>query len=490
MGTKLLPDGPVRGLAARAAREAPERTALAAGGARISFAELAGRAAALAAKLLDAGAGPGVQAALAWPNSAEFAVWYFGILQTGAAIVPLPADLRPAEADARLAAGGVALLATPAAAAWPAGLGFAALGGGGALEGGRLWKRENPAPARVPEGTLARQFSSGSTGRPKQMLKTEENVAHDFRHFCATLGLGPGDVFLGAAPFSHAYGALSFLAALETRGTLVVLPRFLPAAALQAARRDPPTVFLATPPMIRTLAACAPDPEGEAALRGLRRCLCSTDRLDAAAHGAFLRRYGLPVRVQYGSTETLSATVDLDDGFEEGRVGRPYEGVEAGVFDDLGRPCPPGQRGRVGIRSPAASDRYVDDPEATARTFRDGRVFPGDEGFMDAQGRLHVLGRSDVINIGGLKVDAAEVERTIREGLPARAVIVAAGERNGLPVVRAIVEADPGRVTPLQVQDLCRARLSPHKVPAIVEVLAELPRDESGKIRRAPLGLS
>jgi long-chain acyl-CoA synthetase len=458
-------------------------------GARATYAELASRVAALAATLEAAGVGPGVQVALAWPNAPEYVVWYFGILETGAVIVPLPADLRPAEAAGRLAAGDIPFLAAPAQAAWPPGIGLAPAAGADAIEGGRLWRREGAIPRLEGDGILARQFSSGSTGRPKQMLKTEANVAHDVRHFRATLKLGADEVFLGAAPFSHAYGALSFLAAAEGRGTLVVLPRFLPGAVLQAARRHPPTVFLATPPMIRTLAACALDPGDESAFRGLRYCICSTDRLDAAAHDAFLRRYGCAVHVQYGSTETLSATVDLDGGFEEGRVGRPYEGVDAGVFDDQGNPCPAGQPGRVGIRSPAASDRYVDDPESTARTFRDGRVFPGDEGFMDARGRLHILGRSDVLNIGGYKVDTVEVERVIRDALPVRTVIVAAGERNGLPVVRAIVEADPARVTPLQVQDLCRARLSPHKVPAIVDVLAALPRDGSGKVRRALLDL-
>jgi acyl-CoA synthetase (AMP-forming)/AMP-acid ligase II len=483
------PGDPLRGLPARAAREAPDRTAMIVSGARVTFAELASRVAALASKLKTAGVGPGMQVALPWPNSPEYVVWYFAVLETGGVIVPLPADLRPAEAGERLAAGAILFLAAPAPAAWPAGIGLGPAAGLEAAEGGRLWRREGTAPQREDDGVLTRQFSSGSTGRPKQMLKTEVNVAHDAWHFASTLGLGADDVFLGVAPFSHAYGALNFLAALESRGALVVLPRFLPGAVLQAARRNAPTVFLATPPMIRILGACALEPGDETAFGRLRYCICSTDRLDAAAHDAFLRRYGRPVRVQYGSTETLSATVDLDDGFEEGRVGRPFEGVDVGVYDDQGNPCPAGQRGRVGIRSPAASDRYVDDPESTARTFRDGRVFPGDEGWLDARGRLHILGRSDVINIGGYKVDALEVERAIRDALPVRAVIVAAGERNGLPVVRAIVEADPAEVTPLKVQDACRGRLSPYKVPALVDVLAALPRDGSGKVRRAPLGL-
>jgi acyl-coenzyme A synthetase/AMP-(fatty) acid ligase len=124
------------------------------------------------------------------------------------------------------------------------------------------------------------------------------------------------------------------------------------------------------------------------------------------------------------------------------------------------------------------------DTEKTAETFRNAFVFPGDLGYLDNKGRLHVLGRSDVINIGGYKVDQLEVERVIRDRLPVKDVIVLEGERGGLPVVRAVVEADPAQVSKAMVVKVCREYLSSYKIPAQVDVYHRLERDASGKVLR------
>jgi long-chain acyl-CoA synthetase len=183
----------------------------------------------------------------------------------------------------------------------------------------------------------------------------------------------------------------------------------------------------------------------------------------------------------------MSATIDLEGGFEEERVGRPFAEVEVGVFDEDDRPCSVGQPGSVGIRSPAACTEYVGDPEATARTFRNGYAFPGDRGYLDDAGVLYVTGRADVINVGGDKVDPLEVENAIRSSLPVMDVVVMEGTRAGLPTVRVIAEANPAEVTSAMIVALCRERLSPHKVPANAEVRERLPRDENGKVMRALL---
>ncbi|HVY61321.1 MAG TPA: fatty acid--CoA ligase family protein, partial [Planctomycetota bacterium] len=311
---------------------------------------------------------------------------------------------------------------------------------------------------------------------------------HDAWHFCAGLGLDGPATFLGLSPLHHAYGGLALHAALSLGGTLVALPRFLPGPAIEAAARDRPAVVVATPPVIDVLGAAALAPGEERVFEGLRACVCSAGRLGAAAHARFVARFGVPVRVQYGSTETLSATVDLDDGIVEGRAGRPYPEVEVAVFDDDGAPCAPGRAGSIGVRSPAASAGYVDDPESTRRAFRGGFVFPGDRGRIDEGGVLHLEGRLDVIEIGGAKVDPLEVEAAIRAALPVRDVVVLETRRGGLPALRAVVEGDPTSLTPALVIARCRERLSPHKVPAEVEVRERLRRDSSGKVLRPELG--
>ncbi len=469
----------------RSAKTRGERTAVICPEGSLSYRELADRTGALADALNRAGIGRGVQVALALPNSTAYLVWYFGVLEAGCIVVPLAPTTTPAEAEGLLGSSRIRHLVAQEGATLPRHLGIPRSEGFEAVEGACLWKggheeRKIGTDPETPEGILTRQFSSGSTGRPKQMLKTEANIADDYRHFCDTLGVSDSDLFLAVAPLHHSYGAMSFLAPFFVGGCVLVLPRFLPAPVLEAARRHRPTVFMATPPMIEVLGSCALAPGDEDAFRSLRFCIVSTGHVRKAPCDAFEDRFGIQVRVQYGSTETLSAAIDLDDGFEEGRVGRPYRGVEIEIFDDDGNPCPNGKKGRIGIRSPAASERYEGDPGRTAETFRNAFVFPGDTGYLDGMGRLHVLGRSDIINIGGDKVDRAEVEGVIRRRLPVRDVIVLEGRRAGLPVVHAVVEADPAQVTRAMVVQVCREYLSSYKVPALVDVLEQLERDPTG----------
>jgi acyl-coenzyme A synthetase/AMP-(fatty) acid ligase len=237
--------------------------------------------------------------------------------------------------------------------------------------------------------------------------------------------------------------------------------------------------------MVEALATCLLEPGDERALDSLKLCICGTGMLREATHEAFRARYGLSVRPRYGSTETLATAIDLGDGYVEGRVGRAISGVTISIMDPAGNRCPTGVAGSIAIRSPAAATQYVGDPEMSARVFRDGQVFPGDRGYLDDQGRLHVVGRSDIINIGGFKVDRFEVERVIRDALPVTDVVVMEGERAGSPAVRAVIEGDPALVTREAVIAACRAKLSNYKVPAQIEVFRKFRRDANGKALRS-----
>ena len=455
----------------------------------LTYGELASRTASLAEILQKAGIGPGIQVALSVPNSPAYLIWYFGVLEAGGIIVPLSPENTAAETARKLMDSGIRFIAVGEQNPPAPDLGMIRID---VFEGIALWENEQETAVMDTQplsgqSILTRQFSSGSTGRPKSMLKTEFNVAHDYWHFFKTLNLGDNETFLGVAPFYHSYGAMSFLSAFYGGGRVIVLPRFFPALVVETALKYRPTVFLATPPMIEILGTCRLSEAEETAFRHLKICICSTGFLRKAAHDLFQSRFGIPVRVQYGSTETLSAAIDLDVPFEEGRVGRSYAGVTIGIFYDDGDPCAENETGNVGICSPAASIRYEDDPENSLRTFRSGYVFPGDRGYMDRTGRLYILGRSDIINIGGEKVDRMEIENVIREFLPIKEVVVIEGRRNGLPVVRAIVEGDTACITKTMVVEVCRKHLSPFKVPKEVEIRDRLDRDENGKIIRASL---
>lgn len=479
-----------RDLVRRGAERHGARIAITSPDANVTYTELAARTARVADILRRAGVGPGIQVAMSLPNSVEFPAWYFGVLEAGAVVISISPSQTPAEAADLLETAGVSFLIAPTDQSMPRELGFQPVAAPGEAGKTTFW-RVDREPAKLattpwtPNGYLQRVFSSGSTGRPKHLFRTEFYTADRLLSYCETLNLQEGERFLAVASFGHTYGIGNLQAAYFLGGSVTVLPRFLPSQVIEISLRDKPTVLLMTPPMVESLATCLIENGDERAFDSLKFCECSTGWLRKTAYEGFLQRYGVSVRPRYGTTETLATAVDLDDGFEEGRVGRPFTRVMIDILDEEDISCPMGVTGHVAIRSEGGPDHYVDDPDMSARTFRNGYIFPGDMGYLDDQGRLHVLGRTDIINIGGLKVDRLEVERVIRDALPVTDVVVMEGERGGLPAIRAVIEGDPARITRASVINACRAELSAYKIPAQVQIFEKFERDSNGKALRS-----
>jgi acyl-CoA synthetase (AMP-forming)/AMP-acid ligase II len=470
-----------------------DRIAAIAGDTRVTYDRLAERTGALAAALRRAGVGPGVQVAVMLSNAVSSIAWYYAVLEAGGIIVQLSPNLAGAEARDLIDSSGAWFVAASHAASLPSDLDIPMERCSAPESEGCLWRvsRDLPRIDTVPwtgPGYMTRRTSSGSTGRPKHVFKTEANLAFDLENFRESFGLGERDVFLGALPLFSPMGSYGFTLAMHLGACVTILPRFLPGAVLETARRDRATVFFASPAMIDTLSTCVLQEGDEAAFRSLRFCAAGGAHLRRDVSEAFRNRFGVPVHNQYGSSESHTIAVDTEEPFVEGRAGRPLRGVEVRILDDDDLPLPAGAIGRIVARNPAASTSYIGDPESTAKVFRDGWVFPGDRVYLDSEGRLHVLGRDDVINIDGMKVDPLEVARTIRDALPVRDVVVLAADRAGLPTLRAIVEADPAQVTAKMVVDACRVRLSSYKVPTQIDVRDRLERNDAGKILMSSLG--
>ena len=481
-----------RDVVRRGADSHGDRIAAIADETRVTYRQLAERTGAAATSLRSAGVGSGIQVALMLPNAVTFLVWYYAVLEAGGIVVPLSPSLTASEASDLLSVSGAWFVVAPDADSLPSGLDVPLVKVAAPKEEGCLWRvsRTLPRIDTLPwtgSGYMTRYSSSGSTGRPKHVFKTEANVAFDLQNFHDSLGLAAGDVFLGALPFYALHGAKSVTAAIYLGACVTILPRFLPSAVLERARRDCATVLFASPAMIDSLSTCLLRDDDENAFRSLRFCGSGGAHLRQDVRDAFYKRYGVAVHNQYGSTESHSVAVDLDDAFVENRAGRPLRGVEVCIFDENDAPLPAGSVGRIAARSPAASTGYIGDPETSAKVFRDGWVLPGDRGYLDQDGRLYVLGRDDLINIDGMKVDPLEVAQVIRDAVPVRDVVVFAANRAGLPALRVMIEADPSLVTPKMVVQACRARLSSHKVPAHVEVRERWERSATGKILMSSL---
>ncbi len=191
----------------------------------------------------------------------------------------------------------------------------------------------------------------------------------------------------------------------------------------------------------------------------------------------------------YGASETGSvAGARMEDLINHpAAVGHVYADVEVQAVDADDQPLPAGVEGIVRIRSDTCVDHYFNDPIATAAAFRNGWFYPGDTGSVSADGRLDITGRtSEVINNGGDKISPLVIEDVLRAQ---RGIIDAAAfgvpDADGMMKIWAAVVAQP-HTDITAVMTGCRAQLQ-GRAPKFIITVAELPRNEGGKVVREAL---
>jgi len=195
----------------------------------------------------------------------------------------------------------------------------------------------------------------------------------------------------------------------------------------------------------------------------------------------------------YGLTEASRACfVDLRSELSRrGSVGTPSPNVDVEIRDADGRPLPANTEGEVYVRGAMVMREYWKQPELTAAVLHEGWMKTGDLGVADAQGGIHLRGRaSEMINVGGMKVAPAEVERLL-VALPGITEAACAGvpDPNGISGqrVKAFVVASPEVSTKGVIEALRRQGIEPYKIPIAIEHIAAIPRTASGKVLRRAL---
>jgi len=172
-------------------------------------------------------------------------------------------------------------------------------------------------------------------------------------------------------------------------------------------------------------------------------------------------------------------------------VGLPISYTDARIAGLDGEEVAPGTPGEIWMRGPQIMSGYWNKPEENAVTLHDGWLRSGDVGIMDERGWFYVIDRQkDMINASGFKVWPREVEDVLLEHPDVReAAVIGVPDPYRCETVRAFVSIKPG-VSPPDAASLiahCRERLAAYKVPRQVEVVSDLPKTPTGKIRRAAL---
>ena len=328
--------------------------------------------------------------------------------------------------------------------------------------------------------------TSGTTSRPKRVPLSHANLMRSTHNVAQTYQLTPEDVSLCVMPLFHVHGLVaSTLATLYTGGTIVVMPQFNPLSFWSTADTHKVTWYSAVPTLHQMLLARAREkPKGAENLRFIRSCSAA---LAPKTMDELESKFGAPVLEAYGMTEAAHqmSSNPLPPGVRKpGSVGMGT-GVRVTVLDDQGNELPAGSRGEVSIQGANVIRGYENNPEANQASFTRGWFRTGDEGVLDQQGYITLVGRiKELINRGGEKISPREIDEVLLSH-PAVAEAVGFGVPDrvyGEEVAAAVVLREPA--TEKELISYCRSSLADFKCPKSISIVEAIPRTSTGKIQR------
>lgn len=479
----------------------PDHPAILFEGRVIGYGELDARSSQLA-HAMAARIVAGDRIALFLPNVPEFAIAYYAVQRLGAIPVSISSAFRTAEVEYLLQDSGARIVFTTAELAefvpgptCPA-LEYQVLvdapasgaGTGAAHDTLADWIAGQPTQFepvdRAADDPAALLYSSGTTGFPKGVTLTQSNIASNVASAAKYVGYRPEDRLATFLPLFHVYGQNFILnAAVLAGATVSLFRRFVPDEVLTAIGRDRITMFFGVPTIFIGLLSMD---LSRYDLSSIRYEMSAAATMPEQVSRQWFERFGRRVFEGYGLTE-CSPFACYNDRIEHrfGSVGRAVEGFELAILDEDDRELPHGEWGEIAIRGPGVMKAYWNRPEDSDRALRSGWLHSGDVGRMDDEGYVYIVDRvKDMINVSGFKVWPAEVEKYLYQ-MPQVQEVAVYGlphAEKGEQVAVAVVAKAGQSLSAEDVIAYCRQNIAAYKVPARVDVVAELPKSATGKI--------
>jgi long-chain acyl-CoA synthetase len=495
----------------RHARQTPDRAAIFSGTQlHATYGQWAARSAGLAQRMRAAGLAPGDRILLFMRNHPRYlevmwAAWWAGLV-----VVPVNAKLHPREAE---------WIIGNAQARWGFVTGDVASEALSGLERQIDLESEHADALLVPladfmgvpiterdAGDLAWLFyTSGTTGRPKGVMITHRNLmTMGLTYFVDVDAVAAQDAIVYAAPMSHGAGIYAIPHLMAGARHVVPLSGGVdPAELFALGRQLGPLSTFAAPTIVKRLVDYAEQAKlsRDAAAASFKTIVYGGAPMYIADIQRALRVFG-PRFVQiYGQGETPMVATALsrqhlaDTGHPRhseriAAVGIAQTPVQVRVADEQGRDLPLGAVGEVLVKGDSVMAGYWRDPEATAAAIRDGWLFTGDVGCLDADGFLTLKDRSkDLIISGGSNIYPREVEEVLLTvpGVAEVAVVGAPDAEWGEVVVAFVVPESGARLTPAILDEHCLAQMARFKRPKRYLLVDDLPKNNYGKVLKTAL---
>jgi len=341
------------------------------------------------------------------------------------------------------------------------------------------------APIR-PGDPLAILYTSGTTGPAKGVIVPHAQYAAWGLNTARILGVGPDDVLSSTLPLFHINALNTAAQAMVTGAEVVLETRFSASRYWQQVGDAHATVVYLLGAMVPMLLA---QPEG-AGERAHRVRIGLGPGVPLAATRAFEARTGVRLLEGYGSTETNFVIAADRDAPPDGTMGREQPGFEARVVDADDVELPRGEAGELVVRASepwSFAAGYFGRAEQTVEAWRNGSFHTGDRVVREADGRLRFLDRlKDAIRRRGENISSYEVEQVLlaHPRVAAAAVFPVRSELAEDEVMATLVVRDGAALDPAELCAFCTERLPKHAVPRYVDIAADLPRTENGKVQK------
>ena len=489
-----------------AARQIPNRPAVTWDEDALSYGEFERQAACIAGALRGRHRlAPGTRVALAMENCPEFLPALYGVWRAGLSAVPLNSKLHAremawimADSQSRLC------LATPKIAEALSAPGVGELPPilvTGSRDYAALFDGDAVAPLPGDSNAEAWIFyTSGTTGRPKGAMLSHRNLLFACHCYYADIDyLGPDDAILHAAPLTHGSG-LYGLAHIARGSNNIILPgSFEPERVFDALARLRNVSMFAAPTMVARL--INHPAAGSADTRGLKTIIYGGAPMYSADLKRALTLFGPKLYHLYGQGESPMTISGLDKSLHA-ETGHPrYEerlasagvartGVAIRIVDEAGRELPAGEVGEVITTSDCVMKGYWNNDSANAQALRDGWLWTGDLGSMDADGFVTLKDRSkDLIISGGANIYPREIEEVLltHAAVLETAVVSRPHADWGEEVIAFVVRREGVNVTAAELDSLCLDNIARFKRPKGYRFVEALPKNNYGKILKTEL---
>jgi cyclohexanecarboxylate-CoA ligase len=481
---------------------------------RFSYRELGAMADRIAVGLARLGVGPNDVVAMQLPNWWQFSLLYLACSRIGAVLNPLMHIFRERELSFMLKHSEAKVLVVPKvfrgfdheamARSLQAGLPslrrIIVVGGDSADDFDTLltipeWEREADAKAILtshrpgPDDITQLMYTSGTTGEPKGVMHSANTLMANILPYAARLNLGPDDVVLMASPMAHQTGFMyGLMMPIMLQAGVVLQDTWEPNKAIELIRNEGVSFTMASTPFLTDLTKTVEDAGG--AVPSLRTFLCAGAPIPGPLVEQARRVLGTKIVSAWGMTENGAVTlIRLDDADQLAFTtdGCPLPGVELQVIDSGGKPLPPGEVGRLVVRSCSNFGGYLKRPHLNG-TDADGWFDTGDLASMDTDGYIRISGRSkDVIIRGGENIPVFEIEALLyKHPAVAQVAIVAYTDQRLGERACAVVVPKPGQRLDFagMVEFLKAQKVAIQYIPERLVVRDAMPATPSGKIQK------